>query len=96
MDGKYDELSNSRMRVRAGEPITQLADAHMQCRRLARDRLDAGVGNDLLVGADLQVSRQELHEKQLELDCVLRATRVTARHRSSDPPTAPKVTLPLR
>ena len=34
MDGDYDELANTTNRVKAGSPITQIADAHMQARRL--------------------------------------------------------------
>jgi hypothetical protein len=73
-----------------GAEITQMADAQMQARRLARDQVKAGLGRDNLHGADLQVGVHEMGEGDIEVDCVLRGTRVH-RFRPADPLPPPQL-----
>lgn len=94
MDGDYDELANSTHRVKAGSPITQIADAHMQARRLARDRLSDLVGSDVLFGSDLETARREIRGGDIEVECVLRGSRV--RRREHAKPLAPLPMVALR
>ena len=93
MDGDYDELANSTHRVKAGSPITQIADAHMQARRLARDRLADVVGSDALFGGDLDTVRREIRAGDIEVECVLRGSRVRRREHAKPTPPLPIVTL---
>jgi hypothetical protein len=88
MEGDYDELANTSHRVKAGSPITQIADAHMQARRLARDGLAAVVGPDMLYGGVLEIARRGIRAGDIEVECVLRGSRVRRReHHKPDPPT---------
>lgn len=93
MEGDYDELSNSRHRVKAGSAITQLADAHMQARRLVRDRLADTVGDDVLFGGELESTRREIRAGDIEVECVLRGSRVRRRDHVKPAPPLPVVTL---
>ena len=89
MEGDYDELANTPNRVKAGSPIAQLADADMQARRVARDRLKAAVDPEAAFGVDLRVTRREVRKGDLEVECTLRGTRVTHReHTRPAPPVA--------
>jgi hypothetical protein len=74
--------------------ISQLADAQMQARRLARDHIKSALGPDTLLGADLRVSEFEMGEGDVEVNCVLRGTRVR-RIRAADPPPPPQLTVRL-
>lgn len=78
--------------VTPGSEITQLAEAQMQARRLARDQLKRGLGVDTLHGADLQVGVHEMGEGDVEVDCVLRGTRVH-RVRQAQPLPPPQLTV---
>ena len=75
-----------------GAEITQFADAQMQARRLVRDQVKSALGRDNLHGADLQTSVREASEGQVQVDCVLRGTRVH-RFRPSDPLPPPQLTV---
>lgn len=74
--------------------IGQLADAQMQARRLARDHVKAGLGSDSLYGVDLRSGIFEAGEGDVEVDCVLRATKVR-RVRAADPLPPPQLTVRL-
>jgi hypothetical protein len=91
VEGKYDELSGSVHRVKAGSPIVQVSDAHEQCRRAARDRLNDAIGHDVIFGAELQTSEWELREGGQQIDCVLRGTHV--RRRTTRPNMIPPPSL---
>lgn len=93
MDGDYDELANTTHRVKAGSPITQIADAHMQAPRLARDRLAEALGSDVLFGGDLETARREIRAGDIEVECVLRGSRVRRREHAKPAPPLPTVTL---
>ena len=93
MDGDYDELANTTHRVKAGSPITQIADAHMQARRLARDRLAGLVGSDVLFGGDLESARREIRAGDIEVECVLRGSRVRRQEHGKPAPPLPIVAL---
>lgn len=62
--------------VVAGDEVTQLADAHMEARRQARDRMRHEIGVDDLHGADMRVSEHEIPGEMMEVICTLRGTRV--------------------
>ncbi len=74
--------------------IHQLADAQMQARRLARDHVASSLGGDTLHGARLDVGQWEVGEGDMELDCILRGTRVR-RVRPADPLPPPRLTVRL-
>ncbi len=74
--------------------IDQLADAQMQARRLARDHARSALGQDTLHGARLDVGRWEIAEGDMEVDCILRGTRVR-RFREADPLPPPRLTVRL-
>ncbi len=74
--------------------ITQIADAQMQARRLARDHIKSRLGRDTLHGADLQVGVHEMGEGGLEVDCILRGTCVH-RYRAAEPLPPPQLTVRL-
>lgn len=78
--------------IQPGAEITQLADAQMQARRLARDQVKSALGNDNLHGADLSVAVHEVGEGDVQVDCVLRGTRVH-RYRPADPLPTPQLTV---
>lgn len=78
--------------VQPGDQITQLADAQMQARRLVRDQVKSALGEDNLHGADLQASVREMGEGDVQVDCVLRGTRVH-RFRPAQPLPAPQLTV---
>jgi hypothetical protein len=78
--------------VTPGAEITQVADAQMQARRLARDQVKSGLAKDNLHGADLQVGVHEMGEGDMEVDCILRGTRVH-RFRPADPLPPPLLTV---
>lgn len=94
LDGDYDELARTTHRVKAGSPITQIADAHMQARRLARDRLADLVGSDVLFGGDLELARRDIRAGDIEVECVLRGSRV--RRLEHGKPAAPLLMVALR
>ena len=77
-----------------GDPveITQVADAQMQARRLARDHVKGRLGGHNLHGADLRVAVHEIGEGQTEVDCVLRGT-VVRRYRAAEPLPPPRLTV---
>lgn len=74
--------------------ISQLADAQMQARRLARDQVKSGLGPDTLHGADLRAGTFEMGEGDIEVDCVLRGSKVR-RTRAADPLPPPQLTVRL-
>lgn len=80
----------------AGDPgeIDQLADAQMQARRVARDHVRSSLGQDTLHGARLDVGQWELGPGDLEVDCILRGTRVR-QARPADPLPPPRLTVRL-
>lgn len=93
MVGDYDELANTPHRVRAGSPITQLADAQMQARRLARDRLADLVDSDTLFGVDLQVAPRQIRSADIEVECILRGSQVRRRQPGRPGPATTMVSL---
>jgi hypothetical protein len=93
MGGDYDELANTTNRVKAGSPITQIADAHMQARRLARDRFTDLVRSDVLFGGYLETARREIRAGDIEVECVLRGSRVRRQEHGKLAPPLPIVAL---
>jgi hypothetical protein len=77
-----------------GSEITQISDAQMQARRLARDHVKSSLGPDTLHGADLEVGWRDVGEGDYEVDCVLRGTRVR-RFKAADPLPPPDQTVRL-
>lgn len=78
--------------VQAGGEITQLADAQMQARRLVRDQVKSALGRDNLHGADMRVSVREAGAGDVQVDCILRGTRVH-RFRAAEPLPPPQLTV---
>ncbi|HET9078331.1 MAG TPA: heavy metal-binding domain-containing protein [Acidimicrobiales bacterium] len=78
----------------SGGEIGQMADAQMQARRVARDHARYDLGRDTLHGASLDVGQWEVGPGDLEVDCILRGTRVR-RFRPADPLPPPRLTVPL-
>ncbi|MDA8047576.1 MAG: heavy metal-binding domain-containing protein [Actinomycetota bacterium] len=74
------------------QEITQISDAQMQARRLARDYVKRRLGPDNLHGADLEVGVHEMGEGNVEVDCILRGTRIR-RVRPADPLEPPRLTV---
>lgn len=74
--------------------IDQLSDAQMQARRLARDHIRSSLDGDTLQGARLDVGRWEIGEGDLEVDCIIRGTRVR-RVRPSPPLDPPRLVVRL-
>ena len=93
MKGGYGQLGQFGG-VTPGAEIAQLADAQMQARRLARDHIRSDLGRDTLHGARLDVGRWEIGEGDMEVDCVLRGTRVR-RFRPAEPQPPPRLTVRL-
>jgi hypothetical protein len=91
MGGSYDRYGA----VSPGDEIVQVADAEMLARRLARDHLKSKLGHDALHGADLQVTRHQVGEADIEINSTLRGTRVH-RFKEADPLPAPIPTVRLR
>lgn len=89
--GSYDTYGA----VNPGDEIVQVADAEMQARRVARDRVKRGLGPDSLHGATLEVGWHEIGEGDFERHCTLRGTRVR-RVKAADPLPAPVPTVSLR
>jgi uncharacterized protein YbjQ (UPF0145 family) len=77
------------------QEISQIADALMQARRLARDQVRERIGHDDLHGVSIEGGWREISEGDLELHCAMRATRV---RRVADAPrlAAPVPTVTLR
>lgn len=92
MRGSYPLMGGMGGPVQMGGEITQLADAQMQARRLVRDQVKAALGPDTLHGADMQVSVREVGEGDVQVDCILRGTRVH-RYRAADPLPPPELTV---
>ncbi len=80
--------------VTPGDEITQLADAHMEARRGARDHIRSLLGNDVLHGARMEVFEREVGEGLGEVTCILRGTRVH-QFKDADPLPAPVPTVRL-
>lgn len=80
--------------VMPGDEITQLSDAHMAARRLARDHIRSSLGPDALHGATMDVEAREIGEGDGEITCTLRGTRVK-RVREVEPLPAPVPTVRL-
>ncbi len=59
----------------AGSEITQVADAHMAVRQLARERVRSQLGPDSLRGASMVTTATEGGE-DADLECILRGNRV--------------------
>lgn len=76
----------------AGE-ITQISDAQMQVRDLARDHVKTTLGADGLHGADLDVTWHDVAEGDFEVEAILRGTRV---HRARDAEPLPPPELIVR
>ncbi len=89
--GSYDSYGA----VNPGDEIVQVADAEMQSRRVARDRIKRGFGGDSLHGATVEVGWHEIGEGDFERHCTLRGTRVR-RVRETDPLPAPVPTVSMR
>lgn len=81
--------------VNTTDEITQMADAEMQARRLARDRVRSTLGSDRLHGAGLETGWREIGAGLFERDCVLRGTRVR-RFRDAEPLEPPRPVVVLR
>ena len=78
--------------VQPGGEIVQLSDAQMQARQLVRDQVKSALGQDSLHGADMQASVREVGEGDVEVDCILRGTRVH-RFRPAEPLPPPQLTV---
>jgi uncharacterized protein YbjQ (UPF0145 family) len=57
-------------------PVDQVNRAEAAARRLARERVRAQLGTDILHGATLQRSEREIGEGDLSIQCTLKGTRV--------------------
>jgi hypothetical protein len=77
------------------DEIEQISDSQMQARRVARDRLKAGLGRDMLQGATFSDSWEEVGAGDFEQTCVLRGTRVR-RFTDAEPLPPPVPTVVLR
>jgi uncharacterized protein YbjQ (UPF0145 family) len=90
MRGGYDNWGV----VTPGGPIRQVADAHMQARRRARDSIKASLGGNVLHGVDLEAHEHELGEGDREVTCIIRGNAVR-RERDAEalPPPVPTVRL---
>jgi Putative heavy-metal-binding len=89
--GGYDMTGT----VTPTDEIVQMADAEMQVRRVARDRIKRGLSHDALHGATLDVGWSEISEGDFERHCTLRGTRVR-RVKEADPLPQPVPTVTLR
>ncbi|MGH8988901.1 MAG: hypothetical protein ACRDXC_09960, partial [Acidimicrobiales bacterium] len=65
-------------------PVEQVNRAEAATRRLARERLRAQLGTDILHGATLERSEREVGEGDLTIQCTLKGTRVR-RFKEFDP-----------
>jgi uncharacterized protein YbjQ (UPF0145 family) len=72
--------------------ISQISDAQMQVRDLARDHVRSTLGPDMLQGADLDVGWHDVGEGDYEVEAVLRGTRAH-RFRRADPLAPPELTV---
>lgn len=79
--------------VRANDEITQLSDAHMDARRVARDQARSQLGNDGLHGVDLRVQEGRVGTRAL-ITASLQGTRVRQVH-DVEPLPVPVPTLRL-
>ncbi len=89
--GSYDTYGT----VSPSDEIVQVADAEMQARRVARDRIKSALGSDSLHGATLDVGWHEIGEGDFERNCTMRGTRVR-RVRAADPLPTPVPTVTMR
>ncbi len=60
----------------SGAEITQVAEAQMAVRQLARERVRGQLGSDSLHGADMVTTAREIGEGDADLECILRGNRV--------------------
>jgi uncharacterized protein YbjQ (UPF0145 family) len=81
--------------VRPGDEAVQLSDAQMEARRRARDRVRQALGADSLHGASMSTTTREPSEGVIDVNCVLRGTRVR-KVRDAEPLPAPVPTVRLR
>ncbi len=65
-------------------PVDQVNRAQAAARRLARERVRAQLGTDILHGATLESSEREIGEGDLSIQCTLKGTRVR-RFKDFDP-----------
>ncbi len=65
-------------------PVDQVNRAEAAARRLARERVRAQLGSDILHGATLERSEREIGEGDLSIQCTLKGTRVR-RFKEFDP-----------
>ncbi len=65
-------------------PVNQVNRAESAARRLARERVRAQLGSDILHGATLERSEREIGEGDLSIQCTLKGTRVR-RFKDFDP-----------
>jgi hypothetical protein len=74
--------------------VVQVESAHTAVRELARERVRAQLGGDLLHGANMELHRRELGEGDAVVECTLSGTRVR-RFKEFDPipPANPTVRL---
>jgi Putative heavy-metal-binding len=91
LKGSYDMYGT----VTSADEIVQVADAEMQARRVARDRIKGVLGHDTLHGASLEVGWNEISEGDFERHCTLRGTRVR-RVAAAEPLPAPVPMVTLR
>jgi len=89
--GSYDTYGV----VTPADEIVQVADAEMQARRVARDRIKSALGSDSLHGARIEAGWMEIAEGDFERHVTLRGTRVR-RVRAADPLPAPVPTVSMR
>jgi hypothetical protein len=81
--------------VRPGDEIAQISDSEMQARWVARDRIKAGLGSDLLQGATFTDFWEDIGPGDFERISILRGTRVR-RFADSDPLPVPIPTVVLK
>jgi uncharacterized protein YbjQ (UPF0145 family) len=79
----------------SGSEITQVADAHMAVRQLARERVRSLLGSDSLHGASMVTTATEIGEGDADLECILRGNRVR-RFKEFDALPRPKPTVRLQ
>ncbi len=77
-----------------GSEITQVAEAQMAVRQLARERVRGLLDSDSLHGADMVTTAREIGEGDADLECILRGNRVRRfKEFEALPPPRPTVRL---
>ncbi|HLI25082.1 MAG TPA: heavy metal-binding domain-containing protein [Acidimicrobiales bacterium] len=90
MRGGYDTWGV----VQPGGAVPQVADAHMEARRRARDQIKRSLGGNVLHGVTVEAAEHELGEGDREVTCVIRGNSVR-REREAEALATPVPTVRL-